>query len=332
MKILIYSAHNFERPYLLQANENYQHELTLVQNKLDSQTVSLSKGHTCISAFVTDDLDSHILTKLAENGVKLIALRSKGYDHIDLHKAKSLGMKIVRVPHYSPYSVAEFTLALILTLNRKIYKSYARMKEGNFSLDGLVGFDLHGKTVGVIGTGSIGKCVVRIMTALGCKVLAYDINPDYLLSAETGLQYCSKEQLFSESHIITLHTPLNSGSKHIINSLTLSMMKNNVMLINTGRGALIDTKSLINFLKNGKIGYAGLDVYENEKNFFFEDTSQQNLKDDLLARLLTFPNVLLTGHQAFLTSEALTNIAETTLKNVSNYEKGSSEINEIQTG
>lgn len=328
MKVLIYSTHNFEKTHLKQANQSHQHELDCVDTKLDTSTVALSLGYECISVFVTDLLDETILTTLSKNGVKLIALRSKGYDHIDLKSAKYLGIKIVRVPGYSPYSVAEFALSLILTLNRKIHKSYMRTREGNFSLDGLVGFDLNSKTVGVVGTGEIGKTFVKIMSGFGCKIIAYDIAPDYLFASKNNLQYCTKEKLLAESDIISLHLPLNEDTKHFVNNLTLSMMKNNVMIINTGRGALIDTKALIEFLKNGHVGSAGLDVYENEINYFCNLTDHI-LEDDVLARLLTFTNVIITGHQAFLTETALNNISETTLSNITNFENGTILINEI---
>lgn len=330
MKVLIYSTHNFEKTYLMQANQSHQHELNCVDVKLDASTIDLSIGYECISVFVCDRLSESILTKLAKNGVKLIALRSKGYDHIDVKSANLLGIRVVRVPGYSPYSVAEFALSLILTLNRKIHKSYVRTREGNFSLDGLVGFDLNSKTIGVIGTGEIGKTFVKIMKGFGCKIIAYDLAPDNLFASQNNFQYCSKEKLLAESDIITLHLPLNADTKHFVNNQTLSMMKKNVMIINTGRGALIDTKALIDFLKNGHVGSAGLDVYENEINYFCNLTDQI-LEDDILARLLTFSNVIITGHQAFLTDTALINIAETTLSNITDFEKDSILINEINT-
>lgn len=267
-------------------------------------------------------MDEVCLTSLKNGGTELIALRSAGFNNVDLKVATRLNLKIVRVPAYSPYSVAEHAVGLMLALNRKLCRAYNRVRELNFSLDGLVGFDMHGKTVGIIGTGRIGSVLAHILGGFGCKILAYDLFPDNDLVVRLGLKYVTLDQLYKESDIISLHVPLTPKTHHIVDQKSLSMMKPGVMLVNTGRGGLVDTKSLISALKIGQIGYAGLDVYEEEEGIFFEDHSQDLLQDDVLARLLTFPNVFITSHQGFLTREALANIAQTTLQNVKDFELG----------
>lgn len=263
-------------------------------------------------------------------GVKIIGLRSAGYNHVDLKAAKQHGITITRVPEYSPYAVAEHTVALILAMNRKIHRSFNRIRELNFSLNGLVGFDLHGKTVGVIGTGRIGTIFARIMGGFGCKILAFDRIYDATIVTTAGMQYSPLNEVLSKSDIISLHVPLTPETRHLINETAFAKMKRDVMLINTSRGGLTETKALISALKSGKIGYAGLDVYEEEEGVFFNDLSESGLQDDVLARLLTFPNVLITSHQAFLTREALANIATTTFKNFSDYENGRLLANEVR--
>jgi D-lactate dehydrogenase len=281
-----------------------------------------------VCAFVNDHLDKKTLQTLAAGGTQLIALRSAGFNHVDLASAQTLGLRVARVPEYSPHAVAEHAVALILSLNRKIHRAYNRVREGNFSLNGLVGFDLNKKTVGVIGTGRIGSVMAKILSGFGCQVIAHDIvqNPQLV---EIGVKYVSLEEILRNSDIISLHVPLTPQTHHLIDERALALTKPGVMLINTGRGALIETSALIKSLKSGHIGSAGLDVYEEEEGLFFEDLSGQILQDDKLARLLTFPNVLLTSHQAFLTEEALGNIAQVTLQNISEFESGHVLKNEV---
>lgn len=329
MKVFFYDTHIFERIHFCESNKIYNYDFTFYEGKLNEKSAPAAAGFECVCPFVNDKLDRNVLMILAKNGTKLIALRSAGFNHVDLSAAKELGLKIVRVPEYSPYSVAEHAIALILTLNRKIHKAYNRVREGNFSLEGLVGFDLHGKTVGVIGTGKIGNAFIRIARGFGCNVIAHDLFPQHQLSLDLGFTYVSLDKIFSDSDIISLHIPLSKETQHLINTEALEKMKNGVMLINTSRGGLIDTKALITGLKSGKIGSAGLDVYEEEQQFFFQDLSNHILSDDLLIRLMTFPNVVLTSHQGFLTKEALTNIADTTLKNISDFQNGKTLINEV---
>lgn len=322
MKVAIFDTHKFEVPFFQDINQAYHHDLNFLEARLTGDSVSLAGNATCVCAFVNDKLDAEVLKKLKNQGVKLIALRSAGFNHIDLKMAHELGLKVVHVPEYSPYAVAEHAVGMILTLNRKLHKAYNRVREENFSLDGLVGFDLHGKTVGVIGTGKIGKVFARIMSGFGTKVLLYDVQPDEVFAKSINANYVRLESLFREADIISLHVPLTPETKHMINELAISEMKDHVMIINTGRGKLIDTKALLQALKKGKIGAAGLDVYEEEEGIFFEDYSETGISDDCLARLLTFPNVFITAHQAFLTQEALTNIVTETLSNVSSFEQG----------
>jgi D-lactate dehydrogenase len=259
-----------------------------------------------------------------------LALRSAGFNHVDLPEAAALGMRVVRVPEYSPYAVAELAVALILSLNRKIHRAYQRVRDANFSLEGLVGFDLHGKTFGVIGTGKIGAVAARIMHGFGCRLLGYDVQRNEELARTTGLQYVEFDELYAASDIISLHVPLLPSTRHLINTHAIALMKPTVMLINTGRGALVDTRALIEALKHGRVGAAGLDVYEEEEGVYFQDLSDQVLRDDVLARLLTFPNVLVTAHQGFLTREALANIAETTLASLDAFERGAPLQHEVR--
>ena len=323
MRIAFFDEHSYERKAFDDANAD--HEIVYFESALTPATAHIAKGFPAVCAFVNDCLSEPCLQTLAEGGTKLIALRSAGYNHVDLPAATRLGLTVVRVPEYSPYAVAEHAVALLQTLNRKTHRSFNRVREGNFSLDGLVGVDLHGKTVGVIGTGKIGKVFVNIMNGFGCRILAYDVSHEESVSA----QYVSFEELLRKSDIISLHVPLTRETRHLIDEKAFSQMKEGVILINTGRGALIDTHALIVALKKGKVGAAGLDVYEEEEGIFFHDLSGTILTDDVLARLMTFPNVLITGHQAFLTREALKNIAETTLENVSAFENKLPLINAV---
>lgn len=331
MKIAFFDTHDFERPFFEMANQTYNHSITFFEPRLTYQTASLANGFKCVCSFVNDKLTSETIQYLYDEGVRLLALRSAGFNHVNLDAASAVGLKVVRVPEYSPFAVAEYAIGLILTLNRKIHRANTRVHEGNFSLNGLMGFDLHDKTIGIIGTGKIGSIMCKIMNGFGCRVLAYDIKIDEKLNEEKTCKYVSLDDLFSQSDIISLHAPLTPESHHMIDQKSISQMKKGVMLINTGRGALIDTKALINALKKGQVGHAGLDVYEEEEGIFFEDLSEQILQDDTLARLLTFPNVVLTSHQAFLTKEAVTNIARTTLQNITDFENGDELKNEVCT-
>jgi len=320
MKIAVFSTKSYDRRFLEEANQG-EHELRYLDAKLDLDTLFLASGYEGICAFVNDQLDGAVLTGLKELGVRLIALRCAGYNNIDLNAAAELGLTVVRVPAYSPHAVAEHTVALILSSNRKIHRAYNRVREGNFSLDGLIGFDLNGRTVGVIGTGRIGEITARILNGFGCKILAYDLYPNADLVGM--LEYVDLKTLVESSDIITLHCPLTPETHHIIDTSTIGRMKTGVMLVNTSRGALINARAVIAGLKSGKIGSVALDVYEEEADVFFEDLSEQVLHDDVLARLLTFPNVLITSHQAFLTTDALQSIASTTLTNIAGFADGS---------
>jgi D-lactate dehydrogenase len=293
--------------------------LTFFEPRLALQTCKLAEGFPAVCAFVNDELDAAVLARLAEGGTRLIAMRCAGYNNVDLPAAARLGLRLTRVPAYSPHAVAEHTVGLMLTLNRKIHKAYLRVREGNFALDGLLGFDLFGRTAGVVGTGKIGQVVAQILRGFGCRVLLYDVieNP---ACRELG-EYVPLEQLLAESDIVTLHLPLMPETHHLIDAAAIGRMKPGVMLINTSRGGLIDTRAVIEGLKEQRIGYLGLDVYEEEADLFFEDLSTRVIRDDVFSRLLTFPNVVITGHQAFFTREALTQIAEVTMESLTAFER-----------
>lgn len=329
MKIVMFSARRYDEHFFREANAQSGHELRFIENHLDHTTAGLAAGFPVICAFVNDTLDAATLGVLAAGGTRLIALRCAGYNNVDLKAAQGLGMKIMRVPAYSPYAVAEHVVALLLTLNRKTHKAYNRVRDGNFALDGLLGFDVHGRTVGIVGTGAIGSIVAQIFRGFGCRLLACDMVRNPVCEA-LGVGYVPLEQLLAESDIVTLHCPLTKATHHLLNHESFARMKDGVTVINTGRGALIDTEAAIEALKSGKIGYLGLDVYEEEGDLFFEDRSQSIIQDDVFMRLTTFPNVLVTGHQAFFTDTALRNIAETTLQNVSDFEKGIPSRNEMK--
>lgn len=322
MKIAVFDTHRYDREALEHANGAFHYTFSFFDVRLKPETAALAQGHDVVCAFVNDQLTRSVLEALKQYGVRLIALRCAGFNNVDLKAAKELGLPVVRVPEYSPYAVAEHAVALLLTLNRKIHKAHNRVREGNFSLDGLVGFDLKGKTVGIVGTGKIGKVFTQIMKGFGCRLLAFDVRQDEALVKETGVEYVAMERVFAESDVISLHVPLIPQTYHLVNEAALALMKPGVVLINTSRGALVDASALIKALKQGRIGAAGLDVYEEEAGVFFQDLSGHVLQDDVLARLLTFPNVIITSHQAFLTKEALGNIAETTLGNVKGFIEG----------
>jgi D-lactate dehydrogenase len=325
MRIAMFDMHAYERASFDAANADFGHELTYLEPRLQRATAPLAHGYDAMCAFVNDRLDRPTLEILRDGGCKLVALRSAGYNNVDLAAARDVGLPVVRVPEYSPHAVAEHAVALVMTLNRKIHRAYARVREWNFSLDGLVGFDLYGKTVGIVGTGKIGRVAARIFAGFGCRVVAFDVAP-----STNELEYVELPELYRASDIISLHVPLTPTTHHMINAEALGLMKRGVMLVNTGRGALIDSRALIEALKTGHLGAAGLDVYEEEEGVFFQDLSNQVLQDDVLARLLTFPNVLITSHQAFLTREALASIAHTTLANVRAFERGEPLVNEVR--
>ncbi len=328
MKTTVFSTHKFEEPYLVKANDG-KHQLKLLESRLTEETAILATGSKAVSLFTGDDASAKVLEKFNAFGIKYIALRSAGFNHVDLEKAAELNIKVARVPAYSPYAIAEHTMALILALNRKLIKANNRVREHNFSLNGLTGFDLNGKTVGVIGTGKIGSVLVKILHGFGCNILAQDIEESKDLIDKYGVIYSDCATLCKHADIISLHVPLKASTKHLINKEHIALMKSGVMLINTSRGGLVDTKAVIEGLKTKKIGYFGIDVYEEEEGLFFEDHSDDILQDDVIARLMTFNNVLITSHQAFLTETALTNIAETTIYNLDCFEKQKPSGNEI---
>lgn len=326
MRIAVYSARSYDREYFEEAAG--EHALTFLAAHLGAETAQLARGFEAVCLFVNDRADAPVLEALAAGGTRLIALRSAGYNHVDLAAAGRLGMTVVRVPAYSPHAVAEHTVALILTLNRRIHRAYARVREANFSLEGLLGFDLNEKTVGLIGLGRIGIIVARILEGFGCRVLAYDPHaqageqPNYVSLSGFGA-------LLAESDIVSLHCPLTPQTHHLIDAEAIGKMKPGVMLINTSRGGLLDTRAVVGALKTGHVGHLGLDVYEEEGDLFFDDLSNAIIADDVFSRLLTFPNVLITGHQAFFTVEALTAIATITMANIDAYASGRASGNEI---
>jgi D-lactate dehydrogenase len=315
MKITFFSAKPYEIEYLNKANGG-KLELNFVEESLSADSILLAKGSKAVSVFTNDDVSENILEKLKSLGVESVATRSAGFDHINISKAEELEIAVTNVPQYSPYSIAEHAVSMMLCLNRKLVKADRKVKNHNYLLDDLIGFDLHGKTVGIIGTGKIGGIVAKILNGFGCKILAFDIDPNQEYTDAYGVRYVDLDLLYAESDIITIHCPLNKNTRYLINESTIEKMKKGVMVINTGRGGIIDTEALIRGLKKGKIGFAGLDVYEKEKGLFFFNHENEILEDDTFARLLTFQNVLITGHQAFLTKEALKNIADTTIYNL----------------
>jgi D-lactate dehydrogenase len=327
MRVAVFSTKAYDRKFLEIANRAGSHVFTYFEPHLTEQTATLADGFEVVCAFVNDRLDARVLELLKSQGTRLIALRSAGFNHVDLRKADELGMTVVRVPAYSPHAVAEHTLALVLGLNRKTHRAYNRVREGNFSLDGLLGFDLNGKTVGVIGTGKIGSIFAHIMLALGCRLLAFDPCPDQSLFG--AVDYVGLDELFRAADIVSLHCPLTTKTEHMIDASALAKMQAGVMLINTSRGRLVDTRAVIDGLKSRKIGYLGLDVYEEESDLFFDDLSQEIITDDVFMRLLTFPNVLITSHQGFFTKEALNAIAETTVANITAYAIGQGMLHKI---
>ncbi len=329
MKTAVFSLHKFEKPFLEQANQG-RHELLFFDMRLTQHTATFAKGCEAVSLFVSDDASAPVLDILSSMGIKCIVLRSAGFNNVDIKRAKELGIRVARVPAYSPHAVAEHAVALMLALNRKLIRAHNRIAEMNFSLDGLTGFDMNGKTVGIIGTGKIGNVAAKILHGFGCRLLGYDVYPNETLVQQYALQYTDLQTLCSNADIITLHCPLVEDTKYIINSKSIAWMKQGVMLINTSRGKLINTKDVIAALKTGEIGSFGMDVYEEEEGLFFEDHSEDILQDDVIARLISFRNVLITSHQAFLTDTALKNIADTTINNLNCFSDQSNCDNEIK--
>lgn len=328
-KIALFGAKPYDIASFDKVNERFGFDIRYYKGHLNLNNVVLTKGVDVVCIFVNDTASAAVIDALVENGVKLLALRCAGYNNVDL-KAAEGRLPIVRVPAYSPYAVAEYALALMLSLNRKIHRAYWRTRDGNFSLNGLMGFDMYGKTIGIVGTGKIAKVLIRMLGGFGMTILGYDLFPDEQFAAETGMTYVTLDELYSRSDIISLHCPLTDQTRYMINREAIAKMKPGVMLINTGRGQLIQTNDLIEGLKEKKVAFAGLDVYEEEGDYFYEDKSDKIIDDDVLARLLSFNNVIVTSHQAFFTREALHNIAETTLQNVTDFEAGRSLVNEVK--
>jgi len=323
MKTLVFSATSYDRSSFELANAapEHRHAITFTEARLDESTAPLAAGFEAVCGFVNDELGEPTLQALASRGVRAVAVRCAGFNNVDVAAARGLGLPVVRVPAYSPNAVAEHTIALILAVNRRIHRAYNRVRDGNFALDGLVGFDLAGKTAGVIGTGNIGTLVARLLWHFRCRVIAYDPVQNTRVT-ELGIEYCSLDELLARSDVISLNCPLRPETRHLIDAAAVARMKRGVLLVNTGRGALVDTPAVIDGLKSGQVGALALDVYEEEHELFFRDRSSEVIADDVFARLLTFPNVLITAHQAFLTHEALAAIASTTLANLADLEAG----------
>jgi D-lactate dehydrogenase len=331
MKIAFFDTKPYDREIFDQVNQKFGYEIKYFKNHLSAESSLMAAGYDVVCVFVNDLVSEEVVDKLYEGGTRMIALRCSGFNNVDLKAAYSK-IKITRVPAYSPNAIAEHTVALMLTLNRKIHRAYFRTRDANFSLQGLMGFDMYGKTAGVIGSGKIGKVLMQILRGFGMRVLSYDPFPDKSFADQHQIEYVSLNELFGNSDIISLNCPLTTETQYIINERSISLMKPGVMLINTGRGKLIESRSLIEALKTGKVGAAGLDVYEEESEYFFEDLSNRVLTDDVLARLLTFNNVIITSHQGFFTYEALSNIANTTLGNIKDFLEQKPLKNELSFG
>jgi len=328
MKILFYSTKDFEQPYLLEANKHH-FIIRMTEAALSINTAEMAKGFDAVSVFTGDDVSAPVIEKLHENGVRYIAIRAAGYDNVDLIKSKELAMRVANVPAYSPYSIAEHALALMLALNRKLITANQQVHRHNFKMNNLIGFDLHGKTIGIIGTGKIGSILIRILHGFGCRILAYDIQQNNELIKSFNIEYKSLEELCSESDIISIHTCLTPQTKYLINKNTIQLMKTGVMLINTSRGGCVNTAEVLEGLESRHIGYFGSDVYEKERGLFFYDYSNKTMDDGILMKLLAIPNVLITPHQAFATNEAIGNIAETTLFNITCWSENQHSDNEL---
>ena len=327
-KIAFFGAKPYDIASFDKVNEKYNYDIRYYKGHLNPNNVVLTQDTDVVCIFVNDTADAAVIDAMVDNGVKLLALRCAGFNNVDLKAAKGK-LPVVRVPAYSPYAVAEYSLALMLSLNRKIHRAYWRTRDGNFSLNGLMGFDMHGKTIGINGTGKIARILIRLLKGFGMRILAYDLYPDMKFAGEEGISYVSLDELYRESDIISLHCPLTDQTKYMIDKDSIDKMKEGVMIINTGRGQLINTNDLIEGLKEKKIAAAGLDVYEEEGEYFYEDKSDKIIDDDVLARLLSFNNVIVTSHQAFFTKEALHNIAETTLQNIEDFRCHRPLVNEV---
>lgn len=328
MKVLVYSSRPYDKQYLGEANRS-RHELEFTESRLEERTAMLAGGFPAVCCFVSDTIGSEVLQRLHEGGTKLVLVRSTGFNNVDLEAARRLNMTVMRVSNYSPHAVAEFAVGMVLAMNRHIHRAYQRVREGNFRLDGLLGFDLHGKSVGVVGTGRIGTIFARIMSGFGCSLFGFDTyeNRECI---ELGMKYLSLEELLRKSDIVSLHAPLTPETHHLLNKDTISLLKEGAMLVNTSRGALVDTEALIPYLKECRVCSVCLDVYEEEEHLYYRDLSNEIIANDVITRLLTFPNVLVTGHQAFFTREAMQTIAETTIRNIDDFEAGRTNENLLQ--
>jgi len=329
-KIVLFGSKPYDQESFDKVNEQFGFELKYFKAHPTMDNVSLTQGAIAVCVFVNDPVPAEVIKAMAEQGIKLIALRCAGYNNVDLKAAKEAGIQVVRVPAYSPHAIAEFALALMLAADRHIPRAVTRTRDANFSLQGLLGFDLFGKTIGIIGTGKIAKVLIRMLSGFGMTILGYDPYPDEEFAVVNNMKYVSLDELFAQSDIITLHCPLTPETKYVINADSIGKMKQGVMIVNTGRGQLINTEDLIEGLKSKRIGSAALDVYEEEGDYFYEDISDSIIEDDTLARLLSFNNVIVTSHQAFFTREALRNIATTTLQNVKDYLDGKTLVNEVK--
>lgn len=328
IKAIFYDVKEYDKEFFKKYGKNYNIEMKFLKEKLTEETVDLSKGYEVVCAFTNDDINKNVIDIMAENGVKLLAMRCAGFNNVSLKDIKGR-FKVVRVPAYSPYAIAEYTVGMILALNRKIHKAYVRTREGNFSINGFMGFDLYEKTVGIIGAGKIAQILIKILKGFGTKVIAYDPYPNEKIAKELGFEFVDLDTLYKKSDIISLNCPLTKETKYIINRDSMNKMKDGVMIVNTGRGMLIDSIDLIEALKDKKIGSAALDVYEEEADYFFEDMSNKIIEDDILGRLLSFHNVLITSHQAYFTEEAVGAITKTTLDNIKDFAEGKELINEV---
>ncbi len=330
MKIAFFDTHSYDKKSFTEANKAFNYEIDFRDYKLNENTAMTAQGFDVVCVFVNDVVNEAVIKTLADCGVKLIALRCAGFNNVDLKAAAAAGIKVVRVPAYSPYAVAEHGVALLMSLTRHIPQAYLRTKTANFNIEGLTGRDLFGLTAGILGTGKIGRIMADILMGFGMKIIAYDPFPNTKWAKEKNIEYVDLEEIFKRSDVLSLHCPLTEETKHIVNHDRMKMMKHDAVIINTGRGALIDSKALVHALKHGHIGGIGMDVYEEESKYFFSDWSTDIMTDDTLARLLTFPNVIITGHQAFLTTNALKNLADTTLENIKAFSSGNELVNEVK--
>ena len=330
MKIAFFDTHSYDKKSFVEANKSFNYEIDFRDYKLNENTALTAQGYDVVCVFVNDVVNAEVIKTLADCGVKLIALRCAGFNNVDLKAAASAGIKVVRVPAYSPYAVAEHGVALLMSLTRHIPQAYLRTKTANFNIEGLTGRDLFGLTAGILGTGKIGRIMADILMGFGMKIIAYDPFPNEQWAKEKNIEYVGLDEIFQRSDVLSLQCPLTEETKHVVNHDRMKMMKHDAVIINTGRGALIDSKALVHALKHGHIGGIGMDVYEEESKYFFSDWSTDIMTDDILARLLTFPNVIITGHQAFLTTNALKNLAETTLENVKAFGAGAELVNEVK--